>query len=94
MDEQSGAGAENKTSGDDPSPVQVNKIGHLVYEVGDLEKTVKFWTEVMGFELSDRNHLGMAFLRCCTDHHAIVQCRYENPGQLPVECRRTRSCVQ
>ena len=56
----------------DPSPIKINKLGHLVYEVSDVEKTVGFWTEVMGFSLSDRNHLGMAFLRCGSDHHAIA----------------------
>ena len=62
---------DNQTN-DDPSPIKVNKLGHLVYEVSDVEKTVRFWTEVMGFTLSDRNHLGMAFLRCGSDHHAIA----------------------
>jgi len=79
MDEQTGANTSVETSGADPSPITVNKIGHLVYEVSDLEKTVKFWTEVMGFELSDRNHLGMAFLRCGTDHHAIALTHSEAP---------------
>ena len=81
MDEQSGAGAEYQTSDNDPSPIRVNKIGHLVYEVSDLEKTVKCWTEVMGVELSDRNHLGMAFRRCGTDHHAIALTQSEARGR-------------
>ena len=86
MDEQTGANTSVETSGADPSPITVNKIGHLVYEVSDLEKTVKFWTEVMGFELSDRNHLGMAFLRCGTDHHAIALTHSEGPRRR--RCRR------
>jgi hypothetical protein len=32
------------------SPIKVNKLGHFVYEVSDIERTVKFWKEVMGFE--------------------------------------------
>jgi catechol 2,3-dioxygenase-like lactoylglutathione lyase family enzyme len=72
MDEQGGTGTEIEAAGGDPSPVRVNKLGHLVYEVSDLEKTVKFWTEVMGFTLSDRNEFGMAFLRFGADHHAIA----------------------
>jgi hypothetical protein len=70
----------DEISGGDPSPVRVNKLGHLVYEVSDVEKTVKFWTEVMGFSLSDRNHLGMAFLRCGSDHHAIALAQSKTPG--------------
>jgi catechol 2,3-dioxygenase len=53
------------------SPIKVNKLGHLVYEVSDIERSVKFWTEVMGFEETDRNEVGMVFFRCNRDHHAI-----------------------
>ncbi len=53
------------------SPVRVNKLGHLVYEVSDVKRTVRFWTEVMGLEEIDRNEMGMVFFRCGTDHHAI-----------------------
>ncbi len=53
------------------SPIQVNKLGHMVYEVTDVERTVKFWTEVMGFKETDRNEHGMVFFRCNADHHAI-----------------------
>ncbi len=53
------------------SPIKVKKLGHLVYEVTDMERTVKFWTEVMGFEETDRNDIGMVFFRCGADHHAI-----------------------
>ena len=30
------------------SPIKANKLGHLVYEVSDVERTARFWTEVMG----------------------------------------------
>ena len=53
------------------SPVKVNKLGHMVYEVSDVERSVKFWTDVMGFEETDRNEIGMVFFRCGSDHHAI-----------------------
>ena len=53
------------------SPIKVNKLGHMVYEVSDVERTVKFWTEVMGFTETDRNEHGMVFFRCGADHHAI-----------------------
>ena len=53
------------------SPIKVNKLGHLVYEVTDVERTVKFWTEMMGFKETDRNEHGMVFFRCGADHHAI-----------------------
>ena len=53
------------------SPIKVNKLGHFVYEVSDVERTVKFWKEVMGFSETDRNSKGMVFFRCGADHHAI-----------------------
>ena len=54
------------------SPVKVRKVGHLVYEVSDVDRTVKFWTEMMGFKVSDRNEFGMVFLRTLSDHHTIA----------------------
>ena len=53
------------------SHIKVNKLGHMVYEVSDIERSVKFWTEVMGFEETDRNDKGMVFFRCGADHHSI-----------------------
>jgi catechol 2,3-dioxygenase-like lactoylglutathione lyase family enzyme len=54
------------------SPIKVRKIGHLVYEVSDVARTVKFWTEMLGFKVSDRNEFGMVFLRSGSDHHSIA----------------------
>lgn len=53
------------------SPIKVNKLGHFVYEVTDMERSVRFWTDLMGFEETDRNEIGMVFFRCGADHHAI-----------------------
>ena len=53
------------------TPIKVKKLGHLVYEVSDMERSVRFWTEIMGFHVSDRNEKGMVFLRNATDHHSI-----------------------
>ena len=67
-------GSEGKHHPDDylgTSPIRVNKLGHFVYEVSDIERTVKFWKEVMGLIETDRNEKGMVFFRCGADHHAI-----------------------
>lgn len=64
------------------SPIKVNKLGHFVYEVSDVERSVKFWTEVMGFVETDRNRHGMVFFRCAADHHAIGL-RPMKPGKAP-----------
>jgi len=55
---------------------QVRKIGHVVLNCRDVERSVKFYTEVLGFQISDIYPEemvpgGMVFLRCNTDHHGI-----------------------
>lgn len=61
-------------AGSTPSrtPIQVRKIGHVVYEASDIDASIRFWTEVMGFHVSDTNELGMVFLRCAGDHHSVA----------------------
>ena len=54
------------------TPIAVRKIGHLVYEVSDVARTTAFWTDIMGFTVSDVNEKGMVFLRSAGDHHSIA----------------------
>ena len=35
------------------TPVKVRKPGHVVFTVSDIERTTKFWTDIMGFQVSD-----------------------------------------
>jgi catechol 2,3-dioxygenase-like lactoylglutathione lyase family enzyme len=56
----------------EPTPIKVRKIGHVVYEVSDTERSIRFWTDIMGFHVSDRNDNGMVFLHCASDHHTIA----------------------
>jgi catechol 2,3-dioxygenase len=58
-------------------PFRITKIGHVVLNVSDLERSVKFYTEVLGFRISDvypesMMPGGMVFLRCNPDHHGIA----------------------
>jgi len=58
-------------------PFQLRKIGHVVLNVVDLDASLRFYTEVLGLEISDRYPDsmvpgGMVFLRCNTDHHGIA----------------------
>jgi catechol 2,3-dioxygenase-like lactoylglutathione lyase family enzyme len=71
-----------------PSPTT---IGHVGIGVSDLDRSVKFYTEVLGFDLSERfeypadevGHGTMvaagAFVRCGTDHHCLSIFQYK-PG--------------
>jgi catechol 2,3-dioxygenase-like lactoylglutathione lyase family enzyme len=58
-------------------PFNVTKIGHVVLNVTDVERSTKFYTEVMGFKVSDvyTDDIapgGMVFFRCNADHHGIA----------------------
>ncbi|HEV8016233.1 MAG TPA: VOC family protein [Stellaceae bacterium] len=67
------------------TPVKVKKIGHFVYEVSDIERAVKFWTDVMGFEVTESNELGIVFLHYGADHHGIglIASDAKRRGELP-----------
>jgi catechol 2,3-dioxygenase-like lactoylglutathione lyase family enzyme len=58
-------------------PFSIGKIGHVVLNVQDVERSARFYTEVLGFQISDVYPEemvpgGMAFLRCNPDHHGIA----------------------
>jgi len=64
---------------------QIRKIGHVVLNCCDLERSVRFYTDVLGFQISDVYPKemvpgGMVFLRCNTDHHGIGLVGGRNPG--------------
>jgi catechol 2,3-dioxygenase-like lactoylglutathione lyase family enzyme len=47
------------------------KLGHVAYRVPDVQQVVKFYTEVLGFRVSDWHGDTFAFLRCGPDHHTV-----------------------
>ncbi|MEJ0020352.1 MAG: VOC family protein [Acetobacteraceae bacterium] len=58
-------------------PFRCNKIGHVALYVKDLERSAQFYTEVMGFSISDVYSDtvlpgGVVFLRCAADHHGVA----------------------
>jgi catechol 2,3-dioxygenase len=58
-------------------PFALRKIGHVVLNVSDLDAAVRFYTEVLGLEVSDRYPDtmvpgGMVFMRCNADHHGVA----------------------
>ena len=34
-------------------PFRINKIGHVVLNVSDMRRSVRFYTEILGFQVSD-----------------------------------------
>ena len=48
------------------------KLGHLVLNVRDIQASVRFYTEIVGLQVSDWIADQMVFLRCDADHHALA----------------------
>ncbi len=58
-------------------PFRIGKIGHVALHVRDVARSARFYTEVLGFLVSDvygedMMPGGAVFLRCNTDHHGIA----------------------
>ena len=58
-------------------PFRIGKLGHVVLQVADLERSVHFYTQILGFKISDvypedMMPGGMVFLRCNPDHHCLA----------------------
>lgn len=52
--------------------MKVHSIGHVVLKVRDLERSVPFYTEVLGMKEVARNDRPMAFLIFKDNHHDIA----------------------
>ncbi len=55
-----------------PDRVRPRKLGHAVVGSTDHEATQSFFTDGLGFKVSDRIKGAGAFLRCSTDHHNVL----------------------
>ncbi|OLL17705.1 MULTISPECIES: VOC family protein [unclassified Rhodococcus (in: high G+C Gram-positive bacteria)] len=53
-------------------PVRPRKLGHAVLGSVDYETTRRFFTEGLGFKVSDYVGDTAAFMRCSTDHHNVL----------------------
>lgn len=58
-------------------PFDITKLGHVVLNCSDVERSVRFYVEVLGFEISDiypddMVPGGMVFMRFNEDHHGVA----------------------
>lgn len=59
-------------------PFRLQKLGHIVLMVQDLHRSADFYTQLLGFKISDvygpemGQGGGMVFLRCNSDHHCLA----------------------
>jgi catechol 2,3-dioxygenase-like lactoylglutathione lyase family enzyme len=68
--------------------VRIKRLGHVGIFVKDAEKSKKFYTEILGFKVSDVNEQGIVFLRCGTDHHDTVLVPLPKDGRDSVQSER------
>jgi catechol 2,3-dioxygenase-like lactoylglutathione lyase family enzyme len=62
---------------DGPLPFKIQKLGHVVLFVTDLDRSVDFYTRILGFKVSDfypdtMMDGRMVFMRCNADHHGVA----------------------
>ena len=62
--------AEHET-GWPPKRVEPRRLCHVVLNTAQFEQIVDFYTDVLGFRVSDWSENQMAFLRCSRKHHVI-----------------------
>jgi catechol 2,3-dioxygenase len=58
-------------------PFHIGKIGHVALYVSDIARSMRFYTDILGFQVSDAysedmTPAGAVFLRCNRDHHGIA----------------------
>jgi len=53
------------------------KFGHLAYRCKDPVKVTSFYTDILGFKVSDWMGDRFSFLRCGRDHHTVNFARYD-----------------
>lgn len=59
------------------TPFKLGKIGHVALYVTDIERSTRFYRDVLGFHVSDvyEDDMmpgGAVFLRCNHDHHGVA----------------------
>ncbi len=57
--------------------IETKGVVHFTISVGDLEKSERFYCDVLGLELVQRSTLGMIFLKAGSDH--VILCHSKTP---------------
>ena len=63
------------------------KLNHVVLNTPDIDRVVEFYTDILGFKVSDWSEHQMAFLRCNKRHHSISfnQASYASVNHIAYE---------
>ena len=62
---------DRRRAADPPSPDRPERLSHVNINSRDTDATRAFFEAALGFQLTDRSKM-MAFVRCNSDHHAVV----------------------
>jgi len=57
--------------------IMPQKFGHIASRHPDVQKVTSFYTDILGFRVSDWMGDRFSFLRCGADHHTVNFVRYE-----------------
>lgn len=61
-------------------PFRYRKLGYVALNVTDLERSVAYYRDLVGLDVSDGVPGTAAFLRCSRDHHNVVLYQAGEPG--------------
>ena len=62
------------------APFRYKKLGYVAVNVADLERTVTFYRDVVGMEVSEYRKGEVAYMRCGDDHHSLAFFPAAQPG--------------
>jgi catechol 2,3-dioxygenase-like lactoylglutathione lyase family enzyme len=68
---------ETRHAGTAAVPDRPERLAHVVLNSSDVPRATKFFTDVLGFRISDRTR-HMDFIRCNRDHHSVAFARGES----------------
>jgi 2,3-dihydroxy-p-cumate/2,3-dihydroxybenzoate 3,4-dioxygenase len=61
-------------------PFRYKKLGYVALNVTDLDRSVAFYRDLVGLDVTENVAGRLSFLRCSRDHHNIVLCKASEPG--------------
>ena len=74
------AGVAEHSNGWSAQSVEPRRLCHVVLNTSRFDQIIEFYTEVLGFLISDSNEDQMALLRCNRKHHVVAFNRAEYPS--------------
>ncbi len=76
------AGMEQITDGIGSRAVVPRRYGHLTLRSKDVKQSMRFYTEILGFQVSDWLGEKFCWLRCNPDHHGIALSEHDRAPMM------------